>query len=363
LNQKKKLSFIITRSDIGGAQFHTLSLIECFRHEYDVLLISGSEGVLTDRAESLGVRTKVIAGIDSLNFLSAITQLSKTLKVEKPDLVHVHSSLASFYGRFAARLQNINTLYTVHGWHFANEVNPIKRVLKIGVEFFFKPFTSYWIGVSEFDYVLGCKFFLFKKNKAQVIANGVLGSGLFDNSPVESEGKLNVVFVGRSSYQKNCESAINVIKNTDSSISLTMYTSGKTVDKLRDYIDSSSAKGRIRLIVDEPNAASLLHNYSVMLVTSRYEGMPLSVLEAMSSGLAIVSTDVCGMNELVVNDSNGYLLPENAEIAMANRLNELSSNPEKLKEMQLKSRERFLEKFTQEKMLSSISLLYKKLIL
>ena len=99
-----------------------------------------------------------------------------------------------------------------------------------------------------------------------------------------------------------------------------------------------------------------------MLVTSRYEGMPLGVLEAMREGLAVVSTDVCGMNEVVYNDVNGYLLPENSEKRMAEMLDFLASNHNALLSMQEGSKNIFEENFTLTKMLEANSNIYKELL-
>jgi len=360
INARKKITYLITKSDIGGAQFHTLALIEEFKKDYDVLLISGSAGVLLDQAKKVNVRTKIIPEVNSFNFFFAIFKLRKVMQKEKPDLLHVHSSLASFYGRFSAKMANVKVLYTVHGWHFSHEPSKLKKMIKVGVERFLKGLTNYWITVSNFDYSLGDQYGLFRENSAQAIPNGVKPSqheytGIHDLP-------LSVVFVGRATYQKNCEAAIRVLEYTRSDIHLTMYSSGDSVAALQEQLNKSPAKNKITLVVNEPNAAQRIHNYSVLLMTSRYEGMPLSVLEAMREGLTIISTDVCGMNEVVINGENGYLLPENSEQRMAKVLDDLASNLDKLSAMGECSKTLFHENFSLRKMLDANRDVYRKII-
>ncbi len=355
----KKLTYIITRSDIGGAQFHTLALLEKFKHSYDILLISGSEGVLSDRARALGIRTMVITQIDSFNVISAIYRIRLALNAEQPDLVHVHSSLASFYGRCAAKLTNIRTLYTVHGWHFSHEPNALKRRIKIAIERGLKWTTSHWITVSNFDHQLGREHNLFRHDCVDTINNGVEPSSTATTRP--SGNTLEVVFLGRATYQKNCESAIRVLELTHDDVRLTMFASGGSVEELTTQLSRSSAKHRIRLVLDDPNAAERLKNYSVMLLTSRYEGMPLGALEAMSNGLAVISTDVCGMNEVVKNEVNGYLVAQDNEQIIADKLNSLLTDKGTLRQMGQASFELYEANFTLNRMLTRVSEVYTKL--
>lgn len=355
----KKITYVITRSDIGGAQFHTLALLEEFRNTYDILLVSGSHGVLIERAEALGIRTKVIADLDSFNFIGAVLKLRKILQVEQPDLVHVHSSLASFYGRCAAKLGGLSTLYTVHGWHFSHEPNRVKRIIKIGIERCLKFTTDYWLTVSDFDKRLGTKHKLFRSTQVETINNGVPDAAR--KRQARDNKTLDVVFLGRATYQKNCESALRTLELTDPNIRLTMYASGGSVDTLQSHLKQCTAKDRVNVVWDNPNAADSLADYSVMLLTSRYEGMPLGALEAMSASLAVISTNVCGMNEVVQNNVNGYLLPENDERAIADCLNRLLNDPERLNKMGRESHKLYQAHFTQEKMLSAIGSVYRKL--
>lgn len=364
LASRQKIVYVITRSDIGGAQNHTLSLIKAFHQRYDLMLIAGSEGVLTESAKALGMSVHVVKELDSFNVALAIWKLRNILSKECPDLVHTHSSLASFYGRAAAKLCGLKTLYTVHGWHFANEKNRLKWAIKVILEWCAGFCTDHWITVSAFDEKLGSAFHIFKPGKVDVIVNGVGDIERTNaNGQLDAVNKpLEIVFVGRATYQKNCLAAVEVLEQTEPNINLTMFASGGIIAQLRTKIDNSRERHRIKLILNEPNAGLKMSEFDAMLITSRYEGMPLSVLEAMRGGLAIVSTDICGMNELIVNGENGFLFGPNDQVGMANQLNAFLHDREKLRLMGASSRQRYENAFRLNEMISATERVYKKVI-
>jgi glycosyltransferase involved in cell wall biosynthesis len=355
---------VITRSDIGGAQSHVLSLIKAYRHHYEIVLITGSRGFLSDSVASMGVKVHFLFELDSFNIPKAVAGLKRLLISEAPDLVHTHSSLASFYGRAASKMCGLKVLYTVHGWHFAAERNPIKWCIKVCLELAARRFTDYWLVVSEFDLKLGLKFRLFNPRKVNVIVNGIEDTLIKrdDERLSGSSEALEVVFVGRSTYQKNCESALAVMAYTKSNTNLTMFASGGQMASLKAAHHKSPVKSRIKLIIDEPNAASEMHKYNLILITSRYEGMPLGVLEAMRAGLAIVSTDVCGMNELVIQGQNGFLFEQKDIKGIAKQLDSFAEDRSQLTEMGKVSRLRYEQLHTLDEMLQATENVYKKLL-
>ena len=355
----KKIAYIITRSDIGGAQNHLISLIKHFSQKYKLLLIVGSEGALTDVAESHGADVRVVKSLDSANFFSAIYELRKHLNLHQPDVVHTHSSLASLYGRIAAKMCNIKTVYTVHGWHFANLNNPFKARCQIMVEFLLKRLTSQWIVVSLFDKDLGQQYKLFNKNAVECIPNGV--PDLQSGQHVRKDTHFKLVFVGRASYQKNYLAAIEILEQSHKQVSLTIYTSGREVAELLTRVETSPAKGRCEVIVDANNAGSLLNQYDLMIVTSRYEGMPLSVLEGLRAGLPIVSTDVCGMKE-IVRPENGYLVSLENVVDISKWVEMLRLDEGLRTAMSKASRALYEAQFTETDMLASVEYVYTRLL-
>ena len=356
---KKKIVYIITRGDIGGAQNHLFSLIKHFSKDYDLVLISGSHGEIVLQSEDLGVTTHIIKQIDSYNIVFAIFRLARILKIESPDIVHTHSSLASVYGRISAKFCKAKVLYTVHGWHFANLSNKVNVFLQIYVEKLLRPFTDYWVTVSNFDLKLGLKYNLFKRNFFKCIENGIENKKQGDR--VSSSDRIRLVFVGRISSQKNPLAAINIIEKCNENVELTMYLAGSDSSNLNYIIDSKSLTQRCQIVLNDRDPSRNFHMFDIMLVTSKYEGMPLSVLEGLRAGLPIISTDVCGMNELV-KPENGYLVNFCDESGIVDKIHLLSENRIELLNKSKASKKLFQDSFIESKMLAKISYVYRELL-
>lgn len=357
--EQKKIAYIITRGDIGGAQNHLITLIKHFQVKHHLVLITGTEGPLTVEARLKGVSVELVPAIDSMNFVAATFQVFRVLRRHAPDLVHTHSSLASLYGRVAAKFVKAKVLYTVHGWHFANVKNRFKVHFQIFIEFCFRPLTDSWIVVSKFDKELGLNHRLFRDNRVRYIANGV--ADVVEPKDNYHFSKFSLVFVGRASYQKNCEALIDVLENTNEYVCATIYTSGEGVCALGDRIAHSVARERCEVILNEPNAGLLLSQYDLMIVTSRYEGMPLSVLEGLRAGLPIISTEVCGMNE-VVQVENGFTVPFENIADMSQYVERLRNDSELHESMGRASRALYEAEFSDTKMLQKTDSVYADLL-
>lgn len=306
MSKQRKLLFVVTNADIGGAQNHINSLIRHMSDSYELVLLAGSDGRLLDEVRDLGVVVRIIPKLQSKLFIPALMSLRREIKSEQPDIIHTHSAIASFVGRIAGRLAGVKTLYTVHGWHFVPNSVWKRRVFGWLLELFARPFTSAWITVSNYDARLGIASGVVDRRRVWSIPNGVSDEPLAFSQ--DANNGLKLVFIGRASYQKNCLEAIDILTLCRCDVTLDMYvTSGDHLDELRYKIDSSDVADRVSIIADNPDAANALRDYGILLLTSRYEGMPLCVLEAMRSGLAVVTSDVCGMSELVRHNETGFL--------------------------------------------------------
>ena len=266
----------------------------------------GTDGPLIVSIRDQGVEVKVIPQLNSKTFFPALILLYKIIRKEKPDLIHTHSAIASFIGRIAGMLARTKTLYTVHGWHFVPNSVLQRRLFGLMLEVIVRPFTSAWISVSDYDLDLGLRTGVIAEKRAWVIPNGV---EYHDNkSNYEESNVLRLVFVGRASFQKNCLEALFILKRCSKHVLLTMYvTSGDHLNSIKQAINDNGLEQRVTLIVDSAYVTQDLNLFDVMLLTSRYEGMPFCLLEAMRAGLPIIAADVCGLNEVVDHGRTGYL--------------------------------------------------------
>ncbi|MDD3627831.1 MAG: glycosyltransferase, partial [bacterium] len=137
--KKIKLMFIITLAtfggtQIGGAQIHLLNLIRHInKDEFEIYLIAGNSGILTEETEKLGVRNIIIEDMKNpvkpIKDYKAYRRIKREIHLIKPDIVHTHSSKAGFLGRVAAYNENVPLIiHTVQGFAFPR-VKGMKRII------------------------------------------------------------------------------------------------------------------------------------------------------------------------------------------------------------------------------------------
>lgn len=359
---KIKVAIIITRSSIGGAQKYVLSMIQSLNSKVDFVVFTGSKGYLVDKLNKLGVQTKVIPSIDSGNFVKATLQVRKALQQCEPDIVNTHSSLASLSGRLAAYWLKIPSIYSVHGWFFAQNASWIRRTIGPIWEALFAPLTFHWITETAFDQTIGLR----KRSIRRAELSTVIPNGVYKTSKQRqlelSKSATNLVFVGRISYQKDPSLALETFEALSEKYTLTIYCDGFDSKTLNEQLAKMSSRNRISIITDESDTASLLSNFDLMLVTSRYEGMPLSIIEAMSAGLPIVATDVCGLKELVIDKQNGMLARNRNSLELAQKVATISESPKLYKSMSEASIALFEQKHTLDQMSRALLSVFEQVV-
>lgn len=309
IDRKPKIVMLITRADIGGAQKHVEYLTTKLINRFDIEIIHGDGSYFEEALENLPIKLTRLNTLNSLNFPLAIFQLHRHLKKNPPDILHVHSTLASFYGRICGRLVNTKTIYTVHGWFFANPENTFIGWFGPIIEKCLVKFSVRTIFVSKFDLNLAKQKRCVDVSRSTYIPNSIPAKKIKKN-PISKppHPPLKTIFVGRLKWQKDPLLAIKAIQLCKQDIALTIYGDGPLKAELEHYISTNKLASQVTIISHIKNLNAEYTRHDCLLVTSNYEGMPLSILEAMSFSLPIISIDTCGISELIDNQYNGFLI-------------------------------------------------------
>lgn len=141
-----------------------------------------------------------------------------------------------------------------------------------------------------------------------------------------------ILSVGRLTYQKNFESLIEVAKNVTEKHpdwTFDIYGEGELREELQQKIDENNLTDKIHLKGQVNNLYSLYNEYSMLVMTSRYEGFPMTLLESMANGLPLIAFDVpTGPNEIIIENINGYLIKPFEIKSMCKKINYLIENEE-----------------------------------
>lgn len=239
--------------------------------------------------------------ISPLSDLNSIRQLYLALKKHKPDIIHCHSSKGGVLGRLAALFYlKAKVFYTPHGYSFLREdISNNKKKIFYSIEklaSLLLPGTTVACGDTEFEYAK-------KIGKSKLVRNGV---NIPEISQYLKEKKEKETFIigtiGRVSFQKNPK-LFNDIASLLPDIKFIWVGNGKKeLEKIftSKNIELTGWKTREEVL-------KIANTFDIYIQTSLWEGLPITILEAMALGKVVIATNVIGNKDAVVNGETGYL--------------------------------------------------------
>lgn len=256
-----------------------------------------------------------------INLINDITTFFNVLKFVlklKPTIIHAHSAKGGFFGRIIGFLTRTKTYYTPHAFSFLASPNPLVSSLFLFVERVTR-LNAYLLACSESERDIGVRRVGYKKERALVWSNSVP-----DLNDKVLKCKVNERFVctiGRPSFQKNTTFLINVVVSIVKIIpDFKLYILGvgyhsPELEKVNKLIEDYGIRDNVLLLpwVEQVEALSIMKGAEFYISSSRYEGLPLAILEAMSLEKAVVATSVFGNIDCVIDQENGFLVPMDVE--------------------------------------------------
>lgn len=360
----KRLLYLITLPELGGAQAHVLELLKHFRNYYDVHFATSGPGWLTNAAVELGIKTYTLPSlarsISIFSDIQASKELGNLLKRIKPDLIHAHSSKAGFIARISARFLSIPVVFTAHGWGFKPGVPNPRRLIVWLSELFASGLTERIICVSNYDRLLAQRHFLRDNGRIITIHNGLSDvSAIAD--PSISPPRIVMTARFQEPKEQNLLLRSFAMLNQRQQATLTFVGSGPRIAESQLLAQELGVSEQVAFLGDRNDVANLLQSSQIFVLLSRYEGLPISILEAMRAGLPIIASNVGGVPEQIQHNLSGILVP-NEISQIADALQKLISNIELRTDMGQVSRQRFLNYFSSEKMLNQTEQVYAQIL-
>jgi len=374
---KIKILQVITLSETGGAQKVLYYLAAGLPPGiFDVTVVCGPGGKLVRWLKEHGhVRViempQLCRNISPLKDIAAFRGLYRFIRRESFDIVHCHSSKAGILGRLAASLAGVqNIIFTVHGWGITPGQNSLTKMVYILAERWAGMRSTRVVCVSKADLERGLKDGLAPPSRLEVIYNGVplpeTKKGSLRAELGLAHDDLLVGCVGRLSKQKNPLYFLDVARYLLSGpcstkrLYFVLIGDGPLKRECMDFIEQNNLHKNIFLLGNRENAAGLAADFDIFCLLSLWEGLPLTIIEAMFNARPVVATNVGGVSELVIEGENGYLVSPGDKIKTVLLLSSLIGDGELREKMGRAGYLMARDKFSLKKMVDQYTSLYIK---
>lgn len=322
--------------------------------------------------------------ISPISNLKSISDLTKIIRENNYDVVHVHTAVAAVLGRIAAKLASVKAIiYTAHGFPFHDLSSPSHYFLYSNIEKYAATITDLILTQNHEDIATAKKLRLCPPEKLAYLGNGV-DIERFKRSQLnpESESQLRqslgipdasliVGTIGRLTRKKGSgyliEAAGQLISEFPN-LQIVVIGSQLTTDRepfqieLSQKIKTLGLEKHVILTGERQDIPELLGLLDIFtLPTFTHEGLPRSIVEAMAMGLPIVTTDIRGCREAVVNEKNGFIVPSQNSTELAEALRKLLSNPQLRQNYGKASRARVEIEYNEDFVLKRLTRYYKEL--
>lgn len=275
--------------------------------------------------------------------IAAYKELKKIINEGKYDVIHCHTPVASVLTRLVAkktRKENgTRVIYTAHGFHFYKGAPKKNWMVYYPIEKYLSKYTDTLITINYEDYEIAKKKFHAKEIE-HVHGVGIDERKFTQNISIEELVKFRatlslkptdyvVTYVAELNNNKNQLMIVRAMKDVvkkHRDIKVLLVGDGVYEDKLRDEINRNLLQNNILLLGYRTDIPMILKISDLYIATSKREGLPVNILEAICSGLPLLVTDSRGQRELVEDGINGYLVRNNDEQDLIQKINNIYSD-------------------------------------
>lgn len=352
-----KILYVITGLGVGGAEKVVCDLADQMilkGHDVKIVYLTGSVLVkpVSSRVELLPLHLN-----SASNIFCASRKYKKIIRDFSPDVIHSHMIHANIF----ARLNHLSFKYIrlICTAHNSNEGGRVRMLAYKLTNFLSNLNTNVSQEASESLISKGA----FNKNNLITVYNGIdLNKFNFFNKDKNSN-ELSFLSVGRFNKQKdypNLFQAISILKNTiNKEVKFYIAGDGELRPQLEQLIVDLGISDCVVFLGKRSDIPNLLNKADYFVLSSRHEGLPTVVIEAMACGTFVIATD-CGGSAEIMGDT-GILVPPQDSKALAEAIKQaVNKTPLEIQENNLKARQRVEELFSLERSVQNWLKLYEK---
>ncbi|WP_260260055.1 glycosyltransferase family 4 protein [Vibrio intestinalis] len=357
-----KIIQLITRSDtVGGAQKYILETSDRFQQDgHDVTIVAGGCGVFTKEVERRNIKYislgTIVRDVSFFNDLKSVFSFRNLVKSSEPDIVIIHSAKAGLIGRLALIGVNTKVIFIAHGWSHIRSSGPIGKKVYSFIESAMSLFCDKVICISKQDFYFANQKLMIPKKKISIIYSGVRDPLVCDKLPYNID--YNLLTVTRFQHPKDFGTllaAMNEVDKVCCNWNITVLGDGDQFEYYKHRTVELGLSQKIRFLGFKEELGGFYKECDLVLLISKSEGLPLSLIESMSYRKPIVASDVGGVRELIEDGVTGYLVPPSDSKALSQVIfNVFSKTKRELAVMGDKSYEKYRTEFNFEQMINKL---------
>lgn len=293
-----KVLHLLQSNRFSGAENVVCQIINMFGNDAGFEMVyCSSDGQIREALDERGVRFVPLQSF-------SVGEIKKVFNKEEPDIIHAHDARASVMAALCCGKTPL--IVHMHGNSKRAQGLTLKSVsMCVAAQ---KAKHIFWVSNAAFEKYCFAKLF---SHKGSVLRNVIdIDAVRKKADEAERQTAYDAVYVGRLEYPKDPERVAKLlcdIVQANDSFSAAVVGSGSYGEKIKKYIIGRGLENRVVLLGHLKNPLGIVKNAKVMLMASRWEGMPISAVEAMCLGVPLVCAPKDGLCELIVDGETGYL--------------------------------------------------------
>jgi len=338
----------------GGGESWTYQVMDELRkRNHSIILLSNTKSKLLVKAQKNNFEAHTVT-VNKLSFFNPLvqTKIRKQLIEIKPDVIILNSTL---------ELKTVGLQISACGCNQVLFMRGIPKPIKMSIfkQYLFSKVVTNVVVNSNYVKDSISNFNRYLKNTPEVIYHGInpetTNQGAF--------GSKNIAIVGRLSHEKGVDIALHVIQKvilSEPDAILWIIGDGKEKENLLHLTSELGIQNSVKFLGFVNDVESQLFQCSILIMTSRWEGFGLVLLEAMKLKIPCIAFDHIAANEIIINNETGFLIPKMSVGLMSEKIIYLLSNSEIGLLMGIKGNDLLKEKFTLEKSIDQYERLIKR---
>ena len=364
----KKILVIDSWSGFGGGQRVAHDLLFGLKSQQAFVYMAPA-GPYVDACITEGIKTYTM---QAKRFLAHVHEIRNVIQEISPDIIHAHGTRAAVWVRVALLMSRRNPtfIYTLHGFHLIHKKGIVRWIL-LRAEKFLNRSTDLLVCVSKHDSETMKRHSLIDKKKIRVIHNGIdlsywqTLSSRHENLFTRRNADFTIAVIGRLHEPKDVETVLRAFALLQTSMnkmcSLVIVGDGPQRFMLEQLAKTLGVDRQTRFVGNQKDVRPFLESCDVAVVSSKWEGLCMVVLEAAAMKKPVIVSEFYGVEEVVQSEKTGLVFPIESAGDLKTQLQRLMDSPELSEQLGTSAFQFVQERFSFDRMLASYQQLYESI--